>query len=92
MPSQYAQRIEEIAKIAAENQVSLAKLLALMETMPERCPYREDIARARNNHQRLRRVEEIVQNNRMKIALFFGAGGLGGLAVGLIQYLIEKRP
>jgi hypothetical protein len=62
-----------------ELQGAIERLTALIETEGARCPYREDIGRARNNVARLVSVEERVRAAEIRLAGIAGVSG-GGVA------------
>jgi hypothetical protein len=63
----------------------LAAIETLIQTEAARCPYREDIARARNNIQRVIALEDIVNGVRLDLAR---AGAVGGGVVGIIVAVV----
>lgn len=64
----------------------LARIETLMETESLRCPYRVDIARASNNIKRLERVEQQLDNLRLKIA---GWAGFAGVAAAVVSEIVK---
>ena len=67
----------------------VAKLEALAATESDRCPFREEVARAANNVARLERLSEKVDANTDSIhalrrdrAMLAGAGAVAGSLVG----------
>ena len=74
----------------------LARIEEGMKTEQERCPYRENIARAMNSITerkalalRVDALEEQVVETRISIARLLATGGIGGVAGTLLVELIK---
>jgi len=89
MPSQYAQTIAKMDRKLDILTEQVAQLRTLVETEADRCPYREDIARASNNIKRVEEIENKVEQNSLNIAKLIGSGLAGGGIVALAQLLID---
>lgn len=105
MPSQYADNIAAIAEalphLATKDelgtlQAAVTRLTTLVETEGLRCPYREKIQQAANNHERLGKAEggikenaDKISNNRVSLAKQMALGGAGGAIVALAEVLIR---
>lgn len=69
-----------------------AHIEALMSTEAQRCPYREDIARAANNGKRLAALEGVVTDLRLQMAkIGVVTGALSGTAGGIVTALIMQK-
>ena len=67
---------------------AIAELRTLVSTEGMRCPYREDIGKAKNNATRITAVEEKVANIRIDFARQAGVGGsAGGIVAGALFVL-----
>lgn len=64
---------------------AIARLQTLIETEAQRCPYREEISRASNNHHRLQRVESDIDELQKAAAI---SGAMGGGAAGLVAAVV----
>jgi len=62
----------------------LTRIETMMATAPERCPYREDIAKASNNKRRLENLEATVTDVRLTVAKW---GALAGAISGTVGAL-----
>ena len=73
---------------------SIASLRTLIETEAQRCPYREEIARASNNTEVVGKLIETVANLRLDFARAgINAGMAGGGAMGaiiMVLFVIAK--
>lgn len=66
----------------------LGRIETLLATAPERCPYREDIARGQNNVRRLGDLERTVQEHRLETTKAAAAGGsVVAVAMLALQFL-----
>lgn len=76
----------------------LSRLVALQESEGDRCPYREDIARGRNNVKRMEGVEQCLDklndkltNLQIRVAtISAGAGIAGGVATGVVIEIFKR--
>lgn len=71
----------DLARIESSLSAQIAELRALVESEAARCPHREAIARACDNHARLQRLEDEVRAMRLESAR---AGATGGGMVAVV--------
>ena len=69
--------------------VEMAGMASTIKTLYESCPFREDIALAKENHKKLEKVEEKAQRNEVGIAKIAASAIGGGTVVALVQELIK---
>ena len=77
----------------------LARIEEALKSEPQRCAYREQIARATNNVERLRTletrvdaVETHVTDVRISLAKMLAVGGSGGILGALVLELVKALP
>jgi len=51
------ERVPELQQVTQQLTLGMERLATLVETLPERCPHREAIARGANNIERVKKVE-----------------------------------
>ncbi len=86
-------KISDITREMNALKQQMAVLIDRSDREAEHCPYRVDIARATNGVQRTEKAAgealKMAQDNRVKIAEYVGAGGLGGVIVLLGQLVFQ---
>lgn len=64
---------------------TVAQLAALQSTEAQRCPYREDIARSRNNIAWMKELEGRLRDVEVRVA---GIASIAGIATGVITSIV----
>ncbi len=81
--------VTSITRDVAELAKQVAVLAALVERHAEICPFREKIGKVNGIEKTAADAKQMAQDNRVKMAEYMGAGGLGGIIVLAGQLLLH---